>query len=139
MILCWNRRSFSHFWWSCLCKYVRPIISITLEYRISKRESNRERDDEEEHHLIPSNKKRNIYEGMHTVFICFSKSNICTCSTVLIKDERCWFTILYFHLVENYIQSFGVVRITFYIFVAKFVNNMLMIDYLVLTDKRLCQ
>lgn len=54
-----------------------------------------------------------------------------------IKDERFWFTILYFYLAENYIQSFGVFRITFYIFVAKFVNNMLMIDYLVLTDKRL--
>lgn len=56
-----------------------------------------------------------------------------------IKDERFWFTIQYFYLVENYIQSSGAFQIQFYIFDAKFVHSMLIIYYLVLTGKRLCQ
>lgn len=53
-----------------------------------------------------------------------------------IKDERFWFTIQYFYLTENYIQSSRACQIKFYIFVANFVHSMLMFDYLVLTGKR---
>lgn len=67
--------------------------------------------------LNPQGESMDNYKGMRTVFICFSESNVCTYNTVLNEGDRFWFTILYFYLAENYIQSVEVIRITCYIFV----------------------